>query len=174
MALLWMDRKRRYFISSRRVKSLIEVIERTRWRREGDVTTKVQFQIPLPKVAEKYYKTRGQIDRHNKNRQDSWNLEKKLYVKEMSICLNIILLFLCIADVWLVNKHPMGPSSTINQALLYERLSEKLIINSFDLLRARSANISEILDERANALVSGAGFHLALTSRKKKCDRTTT
>lgn len=89
--------------------------------------------------------------------------------------LSITLLFMCIVDTWLVYKDYMGPRSTMNQALVNEKLSEELTDNSFDLLGARSANISDISDEHANLLVSEFGFYLIPTSRKrKKCDGMTT
>lgn len=43
VALLWMDRERRYFISSCSVTSPGETIERIEWRREGERTKKIQF-----------------------------------------------------------------------------------------------------------------------------------
>lgn len=41
MAVLWMDRERRYFICSCSMWYVGETIERTRWMKEGDVTSKL-------------------------------------------------------------------------------------------------------------------------------------
>lgn len=69
----------------------------------------------------------------------------------------------------------MEPSGTTNQALLYEEQSEELIDTSFDWLGASSANILDIPDVSASALVSGVGLHLVPSSRKvRKNDGTTT
>lgn len=51
---------------------------------------------------------------------------------------------------------------------MYERLSKELIGNSFTSLGARSANISDNLDELASVYVSGDRLHLVATSRKRK------
>lgn len=55
----------------------------------------------------------------------------------------------------------------MNQALFYEKLYEELLDNSIDSRGLGPANVSSIPNERANALVSGAGLHLVPISKKE-------
>lgn len=128
----------------------------------------MQFRVPSPRVAEEYYKTCGQIDRHNKNRLNRLDSEKKFEIKEWSLRVITTLLSVCVVDAWLVHKHSVGPKSTMSQSLLSEKLAEKLIGNTYDNLGARCSNISDVPDERVQALVSGVGFSWCEPIRKEK------
>lgn len=55
----------------------------------------------------------------------------------------------------------------MNQALFYEKLYEELLDNSIDSRELGPANVSNIPNERANALVSEAGLHLVPISKKR-------
>lgn len=89
----------------------------------------MQFQVPVPRIAEEYYGTRGQADRHDRNRQDTLDLEKKTEVKEGSLGGNTTLLSVCIVSAWLVQKHSKGSRTTMNQSLFYGKLAEGRIEN---------------------------------------------
>ena len=70
MALMLLDRERRYFISTVGT-SLPELkIYRKIWRKDGDESRKVMIEIEIPEVAEIYDQACSQIDRHNRCRQD--------------------------------------------------------------------------------------------------------
>ena len=79
---VWVDRDRRYFITS--ASSLIEgqPYERRRMRQIEPLDSqappeRVEFTIKQPRAAEIYYSTCGKIDQHNRQRHDTLKLEKK-------------------------------------------------------------------------------------------------
>ena len=82
IAMVWMDRDRRYFISSASSANLGNPCVRTRWRQIDEVSTnsdpnRMELNIPQPEICEHYYSACGKIDMHNRCRQDDLNLEKK-------------------------------------------------------------------------------------------------
>ena len=88
MAFVWVDRDRRYFIST--ASSLTDGNSYSRWRwRQPEVSledmglpnnqdaVRQHLIVPQPKVCEIYYNTCGSIDQHNRHRQDTLQMEKK-------------------------------------------------------------------------------------------------
>jgi hypothetical protein len=100
MALVWVDRERRYFIST--AASAVEGAERTRWRQMNSGTQRVPFQIKRPLVAELYYNCCAMIDRHNRCRQDDVMLERKFVTMDWSVPVGHSLLVMIIFDSWLL------------------------------------------------------------------------
>ena len=104
MALCWVDRARRYFISTSGSKRPGKSFERTRRHQEEGGPRKVRVVVPLPHVVEKYYGAAAAISQHNRYRQDGLGLEGKVQVKDWSKRVNISLLAICIVDAWLLYK----------------------------------------------------------------------
>ena len=77
MALLYVDRERRYFIATAGSSLPGQTIYRESWRRVGNVTKKVITETPITDVCQTYYSAASQIDTHNRCRQDDLRLEKK-------------------------------------------------------------------------------------------------
>ena len=111
------DRERRYFVTTSGTTLPGTTIYRERWRRIGNESRSKMTEAGVPNVAETYYSTASQIDRHNRCRQDDFKLEKKFRVKEWSQRVNTSLLAMCIVDAWLLYKgivdladlfHPMS------------------------------------------------------------------
>jgi hypothetical protein len=77
MAVVWVDRERRYFIST--TSSVVEGAKysSTRWRQLEYGAKRVTLDIKQPRVAELYYGSCAMIDRHNRCRQDDLMLERK-------------------------------------------------------------------------------------------------
>ena len=81
LAFVWMDRERRYFISS--CSSLLpgNPWSRVRWRQldedMNDKAERVELIIPQTKCSEIYYDTCAAIDQHNRCRQETLDLEKR-------------------------------------------------------------------------------------------------
>ena len=79
MALVWMDRDRRYFITKSSSLEEGAQYERERWRQvdetENAEAEKVTVVVPQPKVCEVYYSACSKIDQHNRARQDALDLE---------------------------------------------------------------------------------------------------
>ena len=85
MDFVRLDRNRRNCTATS--SSLQEVLPYIRHRRrQVDQTPnadaeRVELSVPQPKVAEVYYIACAKIDIHNRHRQDTLNLEKKVEVK---------------------------------------------------------------------------------------------
>ena len=100
MALMWMDRGRRYFISTCSNTVPGSPIVRSRWRplESGNGAERRVPVVQQPQVVECYYSTCGAIDRYNRCRQDDINIEKKFKVKEWSMRVTSSLLAICVVD----------------------------------------------------------------------------
>jgi len=79
LAVLWVDRERRYFISNTEGVSSGEPQYRRRRRQAEDdpfaESTKKEIEIPQPKMIETYYSVASKIDQHNKQCQNHLELE---------------------------------------------------------------------------------------------------
>ena len=119
-AMVWMDRERRYFISTAGSFEAGTPYERTRWRQVDQTPNaapeQVVFTIPQPKIAEIYYSTCGSIDRHNRLRQDDLCIEKKVETKDWSRRVNLSIFSMIVVDTWLVfNALRNTPQLELNQ-----------------------------------------------------------
>ena len=94
LALVWVDRERRYFVSTAGICQPGTSYERLRWREMEDGTGahRVALTVRQPEVAQLYYGCCSQIDRHNRCRQDDQRLERKLGTHDWSMRVNISLL----------------------------------------------------------------------------------
>ena len=74
-AFVWVDQNRRYFIFTGVLTEKGRPYTRPRWRQEDPAPNSdpnmVELTIPQPITAELYYSTCGQIDSHNRYRQES-------------------------------------------------------------------------------------------------------
>ena len=79
---MWVDRDRRYFISNAQSMEQAEPIYRIRWRQidtsENANAERHEFSIQQPDMVKCYYDTCGEIDRHNRLRQDELELERSI------------------------------------------------------------------------------------------------
>jgi hypothetical protein len=85
MAVVWVDRERRYFIST--ASSVVEgaMYGRTRWRQLEGSAQRVTVEVKQPHVAELYYNLSSVIDRHNHCRQNDLILERKCQTHDWSV-----------------------------------------------------------------------------------------
>ena len=109
MAFVWMDRERRYFVSSTSSLQMGAPYERKRWR-QVDMSPnaepeQVDLQINQPKACETYYSVCGKVDHHNRHRQDSLCVERKLVTDDWSKRVNLSILSMIIVDTWLIYKY---------------------------------------------------------------------
>ena len=63
---------------------------------------RVELSVPQPKAAEVYYSACAKIDGHNRHRQDTLNLEKKVELKTWNKRFNMGLFAMKVVDTWLV------------------------------------------------------------------------
>ena len=141
-AFVWMDRERRYFISSAGSLSNGKPYTRLRWRQVDDQPNaappqKVNLVIGQPQIAEMYYSTCSAIDKHNRYRQDDLRMEKKLETHNWSMRVNLSIFAMTVVDTWLVFNGFRKDSMMQNvqhytQKEFYSVLAEELIDNKYD------------------------------------------
>ena len=174
-AFVWMDRDRRYFISSAYNMNLGDPCVRRRWRQIDDVSTnadpsRMELSIDQPIICEKYYSACGKIDSHNRCRQDDMNLEKKIETNDWSKRFNMSIFGMTVVDAWLMFKACV-PDSNESQKEFYKLLAEEMIDNKLDevVTRNRATRRPPADQILANAsLTSGTGVHLTPTKEKRK------
>ena len=135
-AMVWMDRERRYFISTAGSFKWGTPYQRCRWRlvnqEPNAAPQQVMFTIPQPKIAEMYYSTCGAIGMHNRLRQDDLCIAKKIETKDWSRRVNLSIFSMIVVDTWLVfNVMRNTPIVELNQKEFYSVLSEELIDISY-------------------------------------------
>jgi hypothetical protein len=198
MALVWMDRERRYFVSSCSNVSPGQPYTRKRWRQLTDVLQNqnaehVEIEIPQPKVAEIYYTCCAKIDQHNRDRQDTLGMEKKLGTHDWAKRVNISILSINIVDTWKVwdlTTNMRGPNvrggrKRETQQEFYSGLLKEMIENTLDnVLRPRNnvevavppeADVPGLNDPATGRARSGIQIHITPTRlKRKKADGTIT
>lgn len=102
MAIVWVDRERRFFVSTTSSSAPGTPSERERIRQVGQRSERVVLTVPQPKAVELYYSCCAHIDRHNRYRQDDLRLEQKLGTHDWSLRVNLSVLGMCIVDSWLL------------------------------------------------------------------------
>ena len=167
MALMWVDRERRYFISTTSSAADGTPYERIRWRQTGSFAQRVLLTVRQPKVVETYYSSCAAIDRHNRCRQDDLQLERKLVTLDWSKRVGISLLGIIIVDSWLLYSGAHGGEG-LTQRKFYEVLSSQLIDNFYNYigLRPRAELLSD--DAVASPALSAFGPRLSPTKKRKR------
>lgn len=134
----------------------------------------VELVVKQPLACEIYYETCGLIDQHNRHRQDTLQLEKKIETKDWATRIGTTLFGMMIVDTWLVFKG--ATCSSESQQDFYTYLAEELIDNTYDQVggasstRTRSSTTTspEIVNKATGAGKSGIYTHLTPTKRKRK------
>jgi hypothetical protein len=188
LAFVWMDRARRYFIASG--SSLAEGMPyiRDRWRQISNEInadpTRAQLTVPQPKAAEVYYMVCSKIDQHNRDRQDTLMIERKLQTHDWSTRVNLSLLSIILVDTWRAYSQLTFPVNTYGELQKCEsqkefdgNLAAELIDNSFDSIGMRNrvdefhsdiAEIDSVIDKQSGLPHFGTATHLTPTKRKRK------
>jgi Transposase IS4 len=120
LSFVWIDQKRRYFISTAGSLS------------PGLQLEQVTFQIAQPKAAELYYSACGNVDQHNRDRQDALKLERKIGTLNWATRVNHTILGMCIVDAWKVYSRLAFTSPSESQNEFYGHLAAELIDNTYD------------------------------------------
>lgn len=178
LAFVWMDRQRRYFISTASSLDAGTPYTRTRWRQTDDTPnaepTRVELTVPQPKAAEIYYSACAMVDRHNRHRQDTLQLEVKLGTQNWGMRVNLSIFGMIVVDTWLAYSQCTGTKE--NQKDFYTFLSEELIDNTFDHVHTRGRRVTEqdasvsspeLFDRTTGNPRAGTSAHLTPTKRKK-------
>jgi hypothetical protein len=174
LAFVWMDRNRRYFIASG--SSLQEGLpySRDRWRQvdeEDDAPPeRVRLQVKQPKAAELYYSTCGSIDQHNRHRQDTLMLERKVGTHDWAKRVNLSIFGMIVVDTYIVHSKATG--SRQSQKSFYQDIATALIDNNYDRSVRRSRGEPGDQDPTLSTLTgvprSGVYAHLTPTKKRRK------
>ena len=110
-------------------------MERTRSRQLEDVSTNVDTEditltIPQPKASEIYYGACSKIYRHNRFRQESLEIDKKLQTHEWDKRENLGIFAMCVVDACMCYSNTTKFDET--QEVYYLKLSEEMIDNVLD------------------------------------------
>ena len=169
MAVLWLDRDRRYFVATAGSTQPGTPCERLRWREMPGGAQRVAVTVPQPEVAEIYYSCAAKIDQHNRCRQDDLRLEHKFGTHDWYLRVNLSLLGMCFVDAWLLHTGARGTAATLKQATFYEELATGLIDNTFDIVGPSSRGepaAAAAADQPPT--VYGVGTHLAPKTKRRK------
>jgi len=142
MAAMWVNRDRRFFISTTSTCLDGAPIERLRWRTGAKESERVPLTIRQPQVAEVHYQSCAQIDRHNRCQQDDLRLEHKCGTHDWSTRVNMSILGMCVVDSWILYAGARGPLGRETQAHFYEDLEADLIENRYDSTGLRDRAVS--------------------------------
>ena len=170
LAFVWMDRDRRYFISTASSLEQGNAAIRTRWRQVEDVATneepeRLELIIPQPKVAEVYYETCAGVDQHNRSRQDNLKFERKLETKNWSVRVNLSILGIIIVDARKVYKGTLG-ENTEDEQDFYENLAEEMIDNDYERVYTRRSRGTTTTE--ATRVTNVVSAHLTPTQQRRK------
>ena len=181
LAFVWMDRQRRYFISTASSLDAGAPYSRLRWRQVDESPnaepTRVELTVPQSKAAEIYYDACAMVDRHNRHRQDTLGLEVKLGTHNWAIRVNLSIFGMIVVDTWLAYRQCTGTDE--EQKDFYTYLSEELIDNTYDHVHNRrrrraddqgsvnTAGSPELFDRVTGNPRAGTSAHLTPTKRKK-------
>ena len=166
----WVDRNRRYFVSTAGTTLPGNSAEGMRLREVQGGAQQVYLEVKIPEVVETYYSAASRIDRHNRCRQDDLNLENPVEVREWSFRVNCTLLSVCIVDSWHLYKCEREGRSNMKPHEYYGTLAEELIDNSFDRvgLRERNSPLDATSAASKEQATSGAYEHPTPTKKRRK------
>jgi len=174
LAFVWTDRDRRYFISTCSSLASGNIITQTRWkqidRTPNAAPERRELTVLQPKAAEQYYSACSQIDRHNRSRQSTLMIEKKVRVMTLDKRLNTtVFAMVGPVDAWFLYRGiRQGSKGLVNdERHFYELLLEQLIDNKLDCnctatRGKRRTNAEMLLQEQQN--VDSVPSHLQLVS----------
>ena len=173
MAVVWIDRKSRYFIANTSISLNGKPYSRTRWRQSDAGASKQTFTIEQPEVAENYYSCCASIDQHIRCRQDDFMLERKLRIQDWSFRVNTTVLGICIVGARLLYLGEHGKKNHILQRTFYEDFCVALIENRYDSFQLRKrCSVEETCKVFAARRSSGVGIH-STPSKKKRTNNDT-
>jgi len=156
LAFVWVDRDRRYFIATAGSLAPGTPIERSRMtqvdKEPNAEPTKVDIYIDQPEAADLYYSACGKIDQHNRHRQASLMLEKKLITRNWNVRVNQTLFGMSVVDSFLLMQGCQG--NWLVQRLYYELLAQDLIDNQYDTIGLRPRNKRKADDDASTAASS--------------------
>jgi len=169
MAVLLVNRERRYFIASASSTLPNKPDTRLRWRQGDESAARMALTVPQPQVAETYYRCCSQLYRHNRCRHDALQLEHQLVTHDWSMRVTVSFLGIWIVDSWLLYSGARGAAAGLNQNEFYDDLAEQLIENTFETVRMRQRGDagSTAGEVEPVPLRYGVGIHRTPTRKRR-------
>lgn len=141
LAFVWVDRNRRYFISTASSLATGPPCVRWRWKQVDRETPNAppeytEVVVAQPEACYLYYGGCGKIDQHNRYRQASLAMERKLLTTQWNHRVNMSLFAINIVDSFLLAQgcqdHHYSRSS-----IFFCKLAEELIENTYEIRALR-------------------------------------
>jgi hypothetical protein len=172
VAIAWVDRNRRFFITTTCGLGEGEMIQRKRLRqldKSGRAPPdKVIIEVAQPMAIAKYYKGAGTIDRHNRLRADELRLDRNLGTKHWDKRFNLGVLGIICVDAYLFFQQVVSANNRTTSCLeFFGRLADELIDNQEDCRVTRASAASQDIAATATPMVrktlkkKGKGNHRA-------------
>lgn len=149
MAFVWIDCDCQYFISSVSSLDAGSPFVRYRWRQIQQLPNadpeRIEIVVPQPKAAELYYTTCGMVDRHNRHRQDTLVIERKVGTLDWSMRVNLSIFGMLVVDTWLAYSQCTGRNGGTGkdkkQKDFYTYLAEELVDNQYDIVGGNRTSV---------------------------------
>ena len=181
LAFCWVDRERRYFISTCSSLAPGPMCVRKRWRQLDPTPNAtpelVEVMVPQPSATSTYYSACAKIDQHNWLRQSSLMLETKLKTVQWWRRVNMSIFGMCVVDAVLMAQACQGYQHWHSSSDFIVALIDDLIDNKYEcrILRKRSARQASLGDTfevpSSGALLANKQLISAIpTKRAKKCN----
>ena len=172
LAFVWVDKNRRYFISTCSNMRPAEPIYRERWRQvasleSNEPAVKVALEIPQPNCSKVYYDGCGLVDQHNRKRQDDLNLEKKLGTHDWSKRVNMSIFGMLVVDAYLMYRGCTQEESPQTMNEFIHKLADELIDWRQTTRAQRTAYHFHRLESPPSKKRSIEVVHLSPTKRMK-------
>ena len=128
----------------------------------------VAIALNVPRAAQLYYSANGAIDQHNRTRQDTLQLERKIQTKVWHKRVNTTILGIILVDSFLLHEKCTRRSMTAVE--YYRRLIQELIENKFTssvrMRRSMGGDTSVSAVSLASTTgTAGRGLHITPTKR---------
>ena len=142
MAYVWMDRERRYFISTASSLQDGKDYSRIRWRQpdlpeeefggvNNEEAERQELTVYQTKSSEIYYNTCAAVDQHNRHLQDTLKAEQKMQMKSWDKRVTSSIFGLYCVDAWLMYRgcttDTLHKEPDLDQQEFYCVLAEELI-----------------------------------------------
>lgn len=173
LAFVWVDRERRYFITTCSSVAPGPYCKRFRWRQVDPLPApakRVEILIDQPLACSIYYGACGKIDQHNRLRQQSLELERKVKTHMWDRRVNLSIFAMVVCDAYLLAAGCQGVKVG-EPRFFFELLAEQLIDNTYEerALRKRAARATGItIDDRVELDPTDHLTFPTPTKRKKK------
>lgn len=147
LAWVWLDRNRRFFITSAHGLEEGEVIFRERWRQldpdPNAPAERVAIHVAQPASIASYYNGAGVIDYSNRVRQDELIMDRRLQTNEWDMRVGFGIAGIIFMDTFFFHQKTVGKEredSCPNE--FFSQLADEMITNTIGLREMRARNVS--------------------------------